>query len=136
MTNSTARAFSNAQNSLKSGARSNPLPPQELDGGQPLGRGPALPIGQLAIRPRIVGESRHRECSSIEPKFHNRHSTRLDTQQGPKASREGGCGFDRRAKLVDADRRVTWQIAGEPIEELRQLLAIDESGLDHACDVI
>jgi hypothetical protein len=37
-------AMSNAQNSSKSGARSNELPPKELDGGQPLRSGATPPM--------------------------------------------------------------------------------------------
>ena len=42
ITNSTLRALNNAQNSLKSGARSNELSPQEFNGRDTLGRGLGL----------------------------------------------------------------------------------------------
>ena len=44
MTYSTLRALNNAQNSSKSGARSNELPPKELDGHHPLAGRAAAPV--------------------------------------------------------------------------------------------
>jgi hypothetical protein len=70
MTYSTLRALNNAQNSSKSGARSNVMSPQELDGRDPLGRGPTAPIPERAVGPRLFGEARHRQAPSIEAELH------------------------------------------------------------------
>ncbi len=48
ITNSTRLAFSNAQNSLKSGAGSTPLPPEKLYRGDSLFGGAGEPGGQHA----------------------------------------------------------------------------------------
>ena len=70
MTNSTAWALSNAQNSLKSGARSNVLPPQELHGRDALSRRPAAPIRQRPVGPGLFSERGDRQRPTIEAKLH------------------------------------------------------------------
>ena len=56
----TRCAISNAQNSSKSGASSKVLPPQKLDGGHPFGRWTASPVGEIRVRPALLGKRRHR----------------------------------------------------------------------------
>ena len=65
-----SRAFSNAQNSSKSGARSNELPPQELDGGHAFSRRTAPPIRQIGILPGFLGECGHREGTPVKAELH------------------------------------------------------------------
>ena len=67
---STLRALNNAQNSLKSGARSNELSPQEFNGRNTLGRSSAQPVLERAVGPPLLAEARHRQALSIEAKFH------------------------------------------------------------------
>jgi hypothetical protein len=65
MTNSTRAAFNNAQNSLKSGARSNELSPEELDGGDPFGRRTGEPVPERRIACGLVVEARDGERPSV-----------------------------------------------------------------------
>lgn len=71
MTNSTACAVSNAQNSSKSGSRSKILPPQELDRGDPLSGGTAPPVDESALRSRLLGKRRDPQDPSVHPKIHH-----------------------------------------------------------------
>jgi hypothetical protein len=72
ITNSTLRALNNAQNSLKSGARSNELSPQEFNGRDTLGGCSAQPVLERAVGPLLLAETRHRQLPSIESKLHER----------------------------------------------------------------
>ncbi len=70
MTYSTSRAFNDAQNSSKLGARSKVLSPEELDGGDPLDGRAAAPILERGIGACFFGETGHPEGAPIEPKLH------------------------------------------------------------------
>ena len=72
MTNSTWRSISNAQNSSKSGARSNELPPEELYGGEALLGGPLSPVREVTILPGALGECRYRHRAPVEAEVHER----------------------------------------------------------------
>jgi hypothetical protein len=70
MANSTPRASSNAQNSSKSGARSNDVPPEELDGREALRRGTPTPLEEarvLRALPSVRGDA---EDTAVQPEVH------------------------------------------------------------------
>ena len=70
MTNSTLRAFTNAQNSSKSGARSNELSPQEFNGRDAFSRRTAPPVVERSIGLRFLPEGSHRQVLAVEAEFH------------------------------------------------------------------
>ena len=70
MTYSTRCAVSNAQNSSKSGARSNELPPKKLNRGDSLTDRATTPVRQRLVGPGVAGERCHPENASIQPELH------------------------------------------------------------------
>jgi hypothetical protein len=69
-TNSTPWTFNDAQNSLKSGARSNELSPEKLDSRYTLGRGTGKPVRERRIARGFEVEARDGERASIKLKLH------------------------------------------------------------------
>jgi len=63
-------AFNDAQNSVKSGARSNELSPEELDSGYTLRREPGQPVRERRIARGLEVEARDGERASIKLKLH------------------------------------------------------------------
>jgi len=70
MTKSTARARSNAQNSLKSGARSNESSPKKLYRREALLYRTRAPIRQRPVLPHFVGRRSRHQRIAIETKLH------------------------------------------------------------------
>lgn len=92
---STLWAINESKNSLKSGASSMVLPPQEFDSRQTLLNGPGQPVSTRLARRRVCCGTRHTD-HPLKPEFHNGSIPRR------RLTRRGGCAVPTSRNVVGA----------------------------------